>query len=86
MTNGVCVMCDRASVMPEPRDTGARVMESGDSHQYRIISDIREGFKKKKKKIGNFPTWRKGKKWENSTFFSFLFLNPSPMSEMILYW
>ena len=45
-------MCDRASVTPEPepRDTGARVMESGDSHQYRIISDIREGFKKKKKK------------------------------------
>ena len=47
-------MCDRASVTPEPRDTGARMMESGDSHQYRIISDIREGFKKKKK-VGIFP-------------------------------
>ena len=51
-------MCDRASVTPEPRDTRARMMESGDSHQYRIISDIREGFKKKEKS-GNFPTWRK---------------------------
>ena len=50
-------MCDQASVTPEPepRDTGARVMESGDSHQYRIISDIREGFKKKEKKVGIFP-------------------------------
>ena len=47
-------MCDRASVMPEPepRDTGARVVEIGDSHQYRIISDIREGLKKKAKKVG----------------------------------
>ena len=45
-------MCDWASVTsePEPRDTGARVVEIGDSHQYSIISDIREGLKKKQKK------------------------------------